>query len=1078
MKKIFTLLLLPCSLQLFAQTRYYVRPDGNDNNYGISWATAFQTLQKALSASASGSEIWVAWGTYYPDEGPGQTDNNRRSHFSLKSGVAVYGGFAGHEYALSQRNIVLRETILSGDLQQNDGAGFSNNGENAYNVVYCNYCNNTTVLDGFTITGGNASTEADNNGGGMRCDDSYTTIRNCTFTRNRAHYYGGGLYNKNSSPAIINCQFTDNYAEINGGGIYNQASSNAKIINCVFTRNEAYVDGGGIYNINSNPTIINSTIAWNEVGSEGGGMYNTNTAHPAVINSILWGNTRSEIYNHLFSSASVSWSIVQGGWTGRGNLDTDPLFTAGFHLQGCSPAINAGDISAVPLNITTDADGASRILLGGVDMGAYEVQQAGIGGTIYVNAKAPAGGDGSSWARALNKLQDALAKAPLCNLPTQVWVAGGTYYPDEGGGKTDNDRTASFVLKNGLALYGDFAGNEKMFSQRTLTTDSTILSGDLLHNDGPGFSNNGDNAYHVVTTSGVNSTAVLDGFIITGGNANGSGAQYLGGGMYNLSSSPTLVRCSFVQNGAGNGGGLYNQAASPALSYCSFSGNIANFGAGVYNQSTTVPSNSNPTFTGCHFVGNTAKQEGGGIYNLSSGGTLVNCDFWANNAVTGAGLLNQYTTNLRLTNCTFANNRATSLGGALYNLNTWDSRPTLTNCILWGDLPEEISGEGATITYSLVGLSSGVYPGTGNLNMDPQFQVYPEWNPHLQSTSPAINNGDNEAVAGIPYDGNGEGYNRIYGDRVDMGAYEWQLAAGPHEPGPYKPLILVCPGDITLASAAGDCGVYIDFYAAELAAVDGGTLPLTVTYSPASGDPLPIGENTITVTAIDGANNTRTCSFTISVVDTTSPVITGVSATPAMLYPPNHKMQEVQVNYTVSDNCPGVTTNLSVTSNEPEYGNRNGDTGPDWEVVNDHKVKLRSERSGYGSDRMYTITITATDAAGSTATATTTVTVPHDKSRTRITTQNRIDTEVINDFTAQVFPNPTPDGFTITTQSSSMQPISIQVMDNLGRMVERRTGLAANASVYLGSSYRPGMYFVEIVQGDTVRTIKVVKQTR
>lgn len=230
--------------------------------------------------------------------------------------------------------------------------------------------------------------------------------------------------------------------------MYNQGNSDARIINCIFTRNEAFTDGGGIFNINSNPSIINSTIAWNKVGAEGGGIYNTNTSHPIIVNSILWENTRSEIYNFLFSSPSVSYSLIQGGWEGRGNLNTNPLFTAGFHLQGCSPAINAGSDGAIPFGITTDADGAQRIMLGSVDMGAYEVQVPGIGGTIYVNAKAPAGGDGTSWTRAYNKLQDALANAPLCGLPTQLWVAGGTYYPDEGGGKTDNDRTASFVLKN------------------------------------------------------------------------------------------------------------------------------------------------------------------------------------------------------------------------------------------------------------------------------------------------------------------------------------------------------------------------------------------------------------------------------------------------------------------------------------------------------------------------------------------------------------------------------------------------------------------------------------------------------
>ncbi len=109
-----------------------------------------------------------------------------------------------------------------------------------------------------------------------------------------------------------------------------------------------------------------------------------------------------------------------------------------------------------------------------------------------------------------------------------------------------------------------------------------------------------------------------------------------------------------------------------------------------------------------------------------------------------------------------------------------------------------------------------------------------------------------------------------------------------------------------------------------------------------------------------------------------SPKVINASATPSQLWPPNHKMANVAVGYAIVDNCGPVTVTLSVASNEPIDGTGDGDTAPDWIVVNDHLVQLRAERAGTGTGRVYTITITATDCAGQSGSATVTVTVPHD----------------------------------------------------------------------------------------------------
>lgn len=116
-------------------------------------------------------------------------------------------------------------------------------------------------------------------------------------------------------------------------------------------------------------------------------------------------------------------------------------------------------------------------------------------------------------------------------------------------------------------------------------------------------------------------------------------------------------------------------------------------------------------------------------------------------------------------------------------------------------------------------------------------------------------------------------------------------------------------------------------------------------------------------------------SITVTIL---RPQIANLSATPSVLWPPNHKFVDVAVNYAIIDNCGAVTVRLSVTSNEPVNGTGDGDTAPDWQIVNNHRVRLRAERAGNGSGRMYTITVTATDSSGASSSASVDVRVPHD----------------------------------------------------------------------------------------------------
>ena len=169
--------------------------------------------------------------------------------------------------------------------------------------------------------------------------------------------------------------------------------------------------------------------------------------------------------------------------------------------------------------------------------------------TYYVDADVTGANDGSSWEDAFNYLQDALAAASSGN---EILVAEGIYRPDEDTDHPDGtgEREATFGLINGVAIKGGYAGlGEPDPNFRDVNDNETLLSGDLLGNDGPDFANNSDNSYHVVTGSGTDETAVLDGFTITAGNANWPSLE--GGGMYNELGNPTVMNCTFSGNTAG-----------------------------------------------------------------------------------------------------------------------------------------------------------------------------------------------------------------------------------------------------------------------------------------------------------------------------------------------------------------------------------------------------------------------------------------------------------------------------------------------------------------------------------------------
>jgi hypothetical protein len=190
--------------------------------------------------------------------------------------------------------------------------------------------------------------------------------------------------------------------------------------------------------------------------------------------------------------------------------------------------------------------------------------------------------------------------------------------------------------------------------------------------DGTGF-------FHVVQcVSGEGLNTILDGFTITGGNANGSTPNSRGGGMFNSESSPTVANCMFSGNAARWGGGMYNSRCSPTVTGCTFSDDLAkDVGGGMANLF------SNPTVTDCAFSGNTAYHEGGGMGNYLSSPTVADCTFGDNRANNGGGMANRGRSDPTVTNCTFSGNSADDgYGGGMYNDN---SSPTVVSCTFSGN---------------------------------------------------------------------------------------------------------------------------------------------------------------------------------------------------------------------------------------------------------------------------------------------------------------------------------------------------------------------------------------------------------
>lgn len=686
--------------------------------------------------------------------------------------MALYGGFAGTETDLSQRDLSAGHTsILSGEIGNSSIVT-----DNLYHVVTGSSTNNTAILDGFTITKGYSS----NYGGGMYIYNGNPTLRNLTFNLNTAVSGGGlALYISNSSLSQIS--FTNNSATSYGGGLYTYGSTSA-ITNAVFTGNTA-VYGGGVYINNSNsqppfvgPTLTHVTFTNNQAlytaaasGGYGGGMYLASSS-PSLVDVTFTQNS------------AISSGTGSGGQGG------------GIYATASSP-----NLSQVVFNGNT-ANGA---------------RYGGTGGGMYSYSGSPT----------LSNCTFTTNTATGNNVSYQYGGGGGGLYIYFGTLSLTDSVFTGNVSQN---YYG--GGLSLIASTQAVISKVNFNSNQALANYGK---STGGGALYINSTStsltDVNFNA--NSAPITGWSLQNDAVNSWGGAVLIYNASPTFTRVNFTGNSAVLGGGIYNSYGSnPLLTDVTFSGNTAlDSGGGMLNYYNSSPTLRNVLFNNNSAGTNNVQSQphcqsdastcggnsgGGGMYNAGGTGSdyvlispiLENVTFIGNQGGYGGAIYNDNHANPVLRNVTIAQNtalgvdildgsgnptgsRTAGLGAGLYNV--MESNPQVINSILWGNVldnstrTDQIDSattdyqgapdtSAAQVTYSIV--QSG-FDGVGNKDGSPllgslgAYGGFTETLPLLPGSA-AIDAGNDGT--GNCATADQRGITRPKGAHCDMGAFESQ----------------------------------------------------------------------------------------------------------------------------------------------------------------------------------------------------------------------------------------------------------------------------------------------------------------
>jgi len=775
-----------------AQTVIHVKLTATGAGNGATWEDAYTTITEGLAAAQGGDQVWVARGRYV-------------ERILLKEGVALYGGFAGDEDALTfdpvDRELLADESVIDGT------------SENGGPVVASVFEETPACrIDGFTIVGGNFAA-----GGGIYISGASPTVMNNRIIGNRATD-GGGMYLQQSAALIANNIVLGNVAT-EGAGIFVRGGM-PTIANNVIRSNgvdtgSTTEQSGGLTVYDASPLVVNNTIVDNRAPFASG-MILVRTSGTYANNIVAYNShgigtfAGFPVFRHncMFGNETYDFSggVQQIGI--NGNISIDPMFAdrayGNLRLQPGSPCIGAGSNGFVIGS--TAIDSAPRIMpMGGlVDMGAYESDgrewEPGPYAIIHVSQTGDDGNDGSSWSLARRTVQAGIDRA--AHLGGEVWVKAGIY--------TGRNR-----LYSNVHLYGGFAGVEFQRESRNFADQVTIL--DANHQG------------CVVTCHPGWGQSTIDGFTITNGSERGVQASR---------ASPTIANCIIEGNTASHGAGLFFLSSTAEIRDCRIVGNSTpSEGGGLYVF------NSDVILRNCE-VSNNAAVRGGGC-SLVGGQMLIDrCVFRSNMATQAGGAFFHGQTSMTISNTIIAGNES-DIGGGMYAHSHGESN--VMNSAIIGNSYDGIhmTGQSVRLINTVVAFNAPVgwrrTDGTstarsvcfhgnssahvfgmlnpigvdGNFAADPRFVMNPGpgldgfWGTsddlpgdlHLQGDSPCIDAGNNADVEGAL---DLDGLPRIFdGDEdgvatVDIGAYEYQPPPLPGD--------LDDDGDVDLA----DCLLWVD----------------------------------------------------------------------------------------------------------------------------------------------------------------------------------------------------------------------------------------------------------------------------
>ena len=555
---------------LVTAPRLYVNQNATGSNTGLTWTDAFPKLQDGLSAAVEGTEIWVAKGVYYPDEGVEVEDGDRDASFALQNGVALFGGFAGNETDQESRDPSANITVLSGDISQddrNEDLDFIPDlfghilGENSNRLVEASFTDESAVIDGFTLTA--ALNTGD--GGAILCRQGSPTIRNCEFIRNGAGH-GGAIYVEGGSLALTNCRFVNNGAggRFGTGGAIAHISSISTISNCSFVDNGAGGDGAGggaIYNGDSSVLLLKDAV-FTDNGAGRGGAVSAESSEIMIENTMFENNFGSTEGGGLSVGDATGW-VKHSSFTQNRSGDRGGGAGSAICLSGSS-------IQIVDCSFTEDG--------GEFHAGAICVKES---------------------------------SSPTIDRCTFT------------GNSTRRSGGALLVLQNCSPMIRDstFRGNTAGTSGGAVWS-SGEFSAPVFHRCR--FIANSAREKGGACAFGEGSSPIVVDSVFEG-----NSAERDGGGLLFLESDATLIHCRVLGNSASSGGGVYFNEGKTSIVGSVVAGNRSYSGGGAFHGmwGGTI------SYINCVFTGNAADGDGGAVYNdRRASPRFANSILWNNSA--------------------------------------------------------------------------------------------------------------------------------------------------------------------------------------------------------------------------------------------------------------------------------------------------------------------------------------------------------------------------------------------------------------------------------------------------------------